>query len=404
MSAIKTLFRWEALNHYLTPDHLRPTSSPSHLVNPAVWLLCACLLLISLWIPFPRHTIATGQVVDINQVTIRAPLSGRVRLAAFDAGSHVEAGKRIATIQTDQPLKTDRGIRFLKAQLSLVEERLTNVTSEAQLVALSHALKTQALEKKQQLLEPRIYQSLLFSEQYREPLKALRLAKRAGIITPTDFVSRFERAAMSYQQSLQLKGQYRALASELAALPLTTRQHFLKLKTTTHQLLETQLELNRKLETLEDNKVYPLNVPHGGVVRAWHVTDGAFVTDEQPIVSMSEQHPALQVSIQLPYENLDQLASGRKILLTSTVNSSQKLSTSEALIARIERLSPNLKGAEGSQKSQEPMGLLTLSLGSNAELTPGFRPGSWVSASIPLEDYTLAGHAGRTVAEWVAHW
>jgi len=404
MSAIKTLFRREALNHYLTPDHLRPTSSASHLVSPTVWLLCACLLLISLWIPFPKHMIATGQVVDINQVTIRAPISGRVRLAALDAGSHVEAGKRIATIQTDQPLKTDRGIRFQKAQLSLVEERLANVESEAQLVALAHALKTQALEKRQQLLEPRIYHSLSFSEQYRERLKALSLAKRAGIITPTDFVSRFERAAMSYQQSLQLKGQYRTLASELAALPLTTRQHFLKLKTTKDQLLETQLELNRKLETLEDNKVYPLTVPHRGVIRAWHVTDGAFVAAEQPVVSMSEPHPALQVSIQLPYANLDQLASGRKILLTSTVNSGQKLSTSEALIARSERLSPNLKGAEGSHKSHEPMGLLTLSLGSSAELPPGFRPGSWVSASIPLEDYTLADHIGRTVAEWVAHW
>ncbi|MEK9877877.1 MAG: hypothetical protein VW684_14550, partial [Betaproteobacteria bacterium] len=78
--------------------------------------------------------------------------------------------------------------------------------------------------------------------------------------------------------------------------------------------------------------------------------------------------------------------------------------TSEALIARIERLSPNLKGAEGSHKSHEPMGLLTLSLGSSAELPPGFRPGSWVSASIPLEDYTLADHVGRNVAEWVAHW
>jgi multidrug efflux pump subunit AcrA (membrane-fusion protein) len=238
MSTINTLFRREALNHYLTPDHLLPTNSRTKLVNPAVWLLCACLLLISLCIPFPRHMIATGQVVDINQVTIRAPLSGRVRLAAFDAGSHVEAGKRIATIQTDQSLKTDRGIRFLKAQIGLIDERLADVTSEAQLVALAHVLQTQALEQRQQLLEPRIYQSLLFSEQYREPIKALRLAKRAGVITLTDFVSRFERAAMSYQQSLQLKGQHRTLASELAALPLTTRQHFLKLKTTEHQLLE----------------------------------------------------------------------------------------------------------------------------------------------------------------------
>ena len=138
--------------------------------------------------------------------------------------------------------------------------------------------------------------------------------------------------------------------------------------------------------------------------RAWHVTDGAFVADEQPIVSISEQHPTLQVSIQLPFENLDQLTSGRKILLTSTVNSGQKLSTSEALIARIERLSPNLKGAEGSLKNHEPMGLLTLSLDHGADLSPGFSPGGWVSASIPLEDFTLAGHAGRTVAEWVAHW
>jgi hypothetical protein len=150
----------------------------------------------------------------------------------------VEAGKRIATIQTDQSLKTDRGIRFLKAQIGLIDERLADVTSEAQLVALAHVLQTQALEQRQQLLEPRIYQSLLFSEQFREPIKALRLAKRAGVITLTDFVSRFERAAMSYQQSLQLKGQHRTLASELAALPLTTRQHFLKLKTTEHQLLE----------------------------------------------------------------------------------------------------------------------------------------------------------------------
>ena len=158
MSAINTLFRREALNHYLTPDHLRPASSHSHWVHPAVWVLSAGLLLISFWIPFPRHMIATGQVVDINQVTIRAPLSGRVRLASFEAGAEVEAGNLIATIQADQPLKTNRGIRFLKAQLSLIADRLTDVESEAQLAALAHELKTQALKARQELLEPRINQ------------------------------------------------------------------------------------------------------------------------------------------------------------------------------------------------------------------------------------------------------
>ena len=404
MSQINTLFRREALNHYLTPDHLRPSISRPHLVNPAVWLLCGGLLLSSLWIPFPKHMIATGQVVDINQVTTTAPISGRIRLAAINSGSEVAEGRQIATIEGDQPLKTNRGIRFLKAQLSLIRERLTDLESEAQLAALAHELKAQALEKRQQLLEPRIYQSLSFSEQYREPLKTLRLAKHAGIITPTDFVSRFERAAMSHQQSLQLKGQYRALASELASLPLSTRQHFLRLKTTKHQLLETQLEVTQKLEILEDNKIHPLTAPLGGKIRAWHVADGAFVAAGQPIVSMSEPYPALQVSIQLPHENLAQLESGRQILLTSTVNGGQNLSTTEGVIARIEQFSPSLKGAERSPKTHGPMGLLTLSLGPGAEPPPGFSAGSWVTASIPLKGFTLARHVGRTVAEWVAHW
>lgn len=41
---------------------------------------------------------ATGLVVDINRVSIRALIYGQVQLVTFDAGAEVEIGNGIATI------------------------------------------------------------------------------------------------------------------------------------------------------------------------------------------------------------------------------------------------------------------------------------------------------------------
>ena len=184
-------------------------------------------------IPIPRHTIVQGQIQDPKRQTLRAPFNGQVTQLKATRGVHFGSGDLLAVIERDRSPVLQQRFEAIRHSLSILDTRLLELEEAAHLTIRNHQATTESLTRSITQIKPRLTNFTRLSAEYEAPIQALKKARASGLITPLEYIARYERAHQVIDRRAALHTTMIELKAQMAALPFQTKEIGLDSATTT---------------------------------------------------------------------------------------------------------------------------------------------------------------------------
>ena len=145
-------------------------------------------------IPIPRHTIVQGQIQDPKRQTLRAPFDGHVTHLHAGEAKHFGSGDLLAVIERDRSPGLRQRFEAISRSLDILDTQLLELKEAAHLTIRNHQATTESLTRSIAQIKPRLTNFIRLSAEYEAPVRALKKARASGLITPLEYIARYERA------------------------------------------------------------------------------------------------------------------------------------------------------------------------------------------------------------------
>ena len=405
MQIPRSLFRPEAVRQYLTAAHLSPETHFEKRSSWPAWIIAMGVIMGAALIPIPRHTIVQGQIQDPKQQTLRAPFNGQVTHLKATSGVHFGSGDLLAVIERDRSPVLQQRFEAIRHSLSILDTRLLELEEAAHLTIRNHHATTESLTRSITQIKPRLTNFTRLSAEYEAPVRALNKARASGLITPLEYIARYERAHQVIDRRAALQTSMIDLEAQMAALPFQTKERLGQYRQQQRVLQADRTELKRQLgETLASLR-HSISLNHPSLVTTVHVGGNEAVFKGQPLITVTPTPLALSASFVVPTNLLDGVSLGSELQLSRANQDAEIIEWINARIVRIEHSLPVSKSSLDSSLQLEPRGRMTLEWDdSQAVKGAQLSPGEWVTASLPHPEFTAVQWLLDTWTSWTRHW
>ena len=316
MQIPRSLFRPEAVRQYLTAAHLSPETHFEKRSSWPAWIIAMGVIMGAALIPIPRHTIVQGQIQDPKQQTLRAPFNGQVTHLKATSGVHFGSGDLLAVIERDRSPVLQQRFEAIRHSLSILDTRLLELEESAHLTIRNHHATTESLTRSIKQIKPRLTNFTRLSAEYEAPVRALKKARASGLITPLEYIARYERAHQVIDRRAALQTGLIELKAQLAALPFQTKERLGRYRQQQRVLQADRTELKRQLgETLASLR-HPISLDHPSLVTTVHVGGNEVVFKGQPLITVTPTPLALSASFVVPTNLMSGISLGSELQLS----------------------------------------------------------------------------------------
>lgn len=401
----RSLFRPEAVRHYFTSAHLTPELHFQNRSKWSAWILAMGIITGAALIPIPRHTIVQGQIQDPKRQILRAPFDGHVTHLHAGEAKHFRSGDLLAVVERERSTGLRQRFEAISRSLDMIDTQLLELKESAHLTIRNHQATAESLTQSIAQIKPRLDNFIQLSEQYEAPIQALEKAKGSGLITPLEYIARYERAHQVRDRRAALHTTMIELKAQITALPFQTKERLARFRQQQRSLQADRIELKRQLSETLASLRYAITVDHSSLVTAVHVGEREAVSEGQPLITISPTPLTLSASFIVPTSLLNGVSLESELQLSRASHDAEVIEWISARVVRIEHSIPRSASALHAGPQTEPSGRITLEWDDTQAIAGApLLPGERVAAGIPHPHFTAVQWLKNTWADWVRHW
>lgn len=396
------LFRREAISaaedHFSRP--VAPLGIPTRVVTALLVTIFAVACLFLATGTYARKETVAGRVVsEAFTSEIYVPRQGVVDTVVVQEGQFVRARDVIATLKTDETLRTgsrlaEEVIESLGDQVRAVADESTADLERLESQRRQSAGRASSLERKRRML---------MDEQGLE-VRRVELAQ----VTVTDLRPMFERrqiSALQYRQyelalldaqraSASLARQIREVGDEIRALGVSEVTLLAEIRAMKARQSNTRASLDQRRLTLESQQAHALISPVDGVVAALSLRPGDTVAPGQARVIIAPVDAAIRAELWVPSRSIGFVEVGKHVRLMYDAFPYQRFGFGQGYVESVSQAPfPAGQSFGGGAPFKEPMFRVLVSVVDSEVSAYGEKrrllPGMTLSADMVLERRTF---------------